>query len=170
MGFREYEGALDSAKKGIRKFAGRRSLLRGELSRDGLKFFREVVRDCLEHARDRFLHAGVRLGEFLREDTQKAPATPKLRRALLQMLEKGKRLFNRIREPNVRSASQYLHVFAERPLQNCEAQLFLRIKKIIETPFGQRGLLTNRIYSRGCIATRQEQLFRCGQETFSGRM
>src|SRR5262245_35027775 len=103
MGFGEYGGALDSAEKGIRKFAGCWSLLAGELSRDGLKLFREVARDRLEHARDGFLHAGIRLGEFLRENTQKAPAIPKLRRAFLQMLEKGKRLFNRIRNSDVRS-------------------------------------------------------------------
>ena len=168
MGFGEYDGALDSAKKGIRKFAGCRSLLPGELSRDGLKFFREVVRDRLEHARDGFLHAGIRLRELLREDTQKAPATPKLRRALLQMLEKGKRLFNRIRDPDMRSVRQYLRACPQRPLQNREAQLLLRIKKIIKASFGQRGLLANRIHSRGCIATGQEQFFRCGQETLFG--
>ena len=63
MGFGEYDGALDSAKQGIGKFARRRSLLPGELRRDGLKFFREVVGERLEHARDGFLHAGIRLGD-----------------------------------------------------------------------------------------------------------
>ena len=120
MGFGEYEGALDSAKQGIGKFAGCRSLIPGELSRDGLKLFREVVGDRLEHARDGFLHAGICLSEFLREDTQKAPATPKLGRALLQMLEKGKRLFNRIRDPGVRSVRQYLRASLKRPIQNRE--------------------------------------------------
>jgi hypothetical protein len=71
MGFGENDGTLNSAKKGIRKFAGCRSLIPGELSRNGLKFFREAVRHRLEHARDGFLHAGIRLGEFLREDPPK---------------------------------------------------------------------------------------------------
>jgi hypothetical protein len=53
MGFGEYDGALDGTEKGI--------LLPGTLSRDWLKFFREVIRDRLEQARNGTLHSGFSL-------------------------------------------------------------------------------------------------------------
>ena len=63
MGFGEYDGTLENAQKRIGEFAGWRRLLSGALSRDWLKFLREVVRDRLEHARNGLLHSGIRIGK-----------------------------------------------------------------------------------------------------------
>src|SRR4029077_5844392 len=49
-----------------------------------------------------------------------------------------------------------------------KTQILLRIEKIIHAAFGQFGLLTDRIHSRGRIAAGQEQFFGCGQDTFFG--
>jgi len=64
MGLGEYDGTLDSAEKGIGKFACRRCLFPGALSRDWLKFFREVIGDRLEHVRNGLLHSGIRIGKL----------------------------------------------------------------------------------------------------------
>src|SRR5215472_8288916 len=107
MGFGEYDGTLDSAEKHIGKVAGCRGLLPCALSRNGLKLFGEVVGDRLERARNGLLHSGICLGELERKRTQEASPTPHLWRALLQMLKKGKCLFNRVHHSDVRSICQH---------------------------------------------------------------
>ena len=97
MGFGEYDGTLDNAEKRIGESAGLRCLLPGALIGDWLEFLREVVRKRLEHARNDLLHPGICIGKLHREGTQQASSAPKLWRAFLQMLKKGKSLFNRVR-------------------------------------------------------------------------
>ena len=168
MGFGEYDGALDSAKKGIRKFAGCRSLLPGELSRDGLKFCpRSRPRPpgtCprrLSACGDSSRRVPARRHPQGTRHSKASESTSPNARERQTPFQQDPQFGRKVRPP----ASAR---FAERPLQNRETQLLLRIKKIIKASFGQRGLLTNRIHSRGCIATGQEQFFRCGQETFCG--
>ena len=153
MGFGEYDGTLDNAEKRIGESAGLRCLLAGALIGDWLEFLREVVRKRLEHARNDLLHSGICIGKLHREGTQQASSAPKLWRAFLQMLKKGKSLFNRVHNSGVRSTCQHLRASPKRPIQNRQTQILFRIKKIIEAAFGQLGLLTNRIHGRGRIAT-----------------
>jgi hypothetical protein len=109
MGFGEYNGTLENAQKRIGELVGCRRLLPGALSRNRL-----------EHARNGFLYSGIRIGKLKREGTQQASSTPNLWRALLQMLKKGKCLFNWIRNSNVGSARERLRASSKRPIQNRE--------------------------------------------------
>ena len=108
MGFGEYDGTLENAQKRIGQSVGLRRLLVGALIGDWLEFLREVVRKRLEHARNDLLHSGIRIGNLHREGTQQASSAPKLWRAFLQMLKKGKSLFNRVHNYGVRSTCQHL--------------------------------------------------------------
>jgi hypothetical protein len=47
------------------------------------------------------------------------------------MLQKGKGLFYRVRDSDVRATCQHLHTSPKRPIQNREAQILLRIKRVL---------------------------------------
>ncbi len=103
MGFGQYDGTLDNAEKRVGQFAGCPGLLPGALSRDGLKVLRKVVRDRLEHARNGLLHPGIRISKLQRKGTEQASGAPKVWRAFFQMFQKGKGLFYRVRNSDVRA-------------------------------------------------------------------
>ena len=103
MGFGQYDGTLDKAEKRIGEFAGWRRLFPGALSRNGLKVLREVVRDRLEHARNGLLHPGIRISKLQRKGTEQASGAPKVWRAFFQMFQKGKGIFYRVCDSDVRA-------------------------------------------------------------------
>ena len=84
------------------------------------------------------------------------------------MLKEGKGSFDRIRNSRVRATGQNLSPPLKGPLQNRKTQILFRIEKVVETAFGQLGILANRIYRGRPVTASQKQLLRRSKNALSG--